>query len=252
MNRVKLSSLNFQKIDNLYGLGGGESTLYSRNHDLIKIYYESVNKERKMQALESMDGVKIDNVIIPHSIVEEDNDEKKAAGCIMDYYPKAKKLVDFFDEYVGDSGTDIFISFMRNASLTLKEIHRNGLVCGDVSFTNILYLPDLTHLFCDFDGAVVNGFGSFSRTLDKYRSCRWMDNPLDMNTDKISLYLMFLCGICGDSFVSKLEYESFCWKYPFLEDAKAVYKDVFDAVRHYPNIPYLDEIIPSQYKIIKK
>ena len=252
MNRIQLSSINLKELEYLSRLRGGESTLYKSNHDFIKIYHESVDKKRKMQALVSLDGVKIDNVIIPHTIIETDGYEEQAAGCIMDFYPKAKKLVDFFDEYGGDSGTDIFIALMRNASLTLREIHENGFVCGDISFTNLLYLPDFTHLFCDFDGITINGIGPESRTLDQYRSRRWMNDPLDTNSDKISLYLMFLCGVCEDSFVSESEYESFFWKYSFLEDANSVYYDVFKSIRHHPNIPYLDEIIPSSYKLIKK
>ena len=255
MKKVELSSLNIDKLYRIKEIEGGEAALYSRGFKLIKVYNPEIDREHRMMALESISGLKIKNVIVPNSIITDELDDRKAVGCTMRYYPNAKKLKDFFTEHDKESYYPTFFSLFGEASKTLRDIHKLDLVYGDVNISNILYLPDYRHLLCDFDGVSVFNRGPESALLYMYRDHIGMKRKiLTEESDKISMYLYFL-----NSFFSKklfwpdeYDYDEISESFPFLRDSKSVFMDVINTQDYYCSIPYLYEILPTNYKINQK
>ena len=255
MKKVELSSLNIDKLYRRRKIEGSEAMLYSKGLKLIKVYNPDIDRAYRMDALERISGLKIKNVIVPDSIIVDDIDNTKAAGCTMRYYPKAKKLKEFFTEYSKESFYSVYLSIFGAASKTLEDVHKHGLVYGDINISNILFLPDFSHLLCDFDGVSLDNCGPESAILYMYRDCNGIKKKiLDDRSDKITMYLYFL-----NSFFNKFlfwpdeyEYDKLSEEYDFLRNSKSVFLDVIGTQGSYCDIPYLYEIMPKQYKIKQK
>ena len=254
MKKVELSNLNIEKLYRMREIEGKEAMLYRRGYKLIKVYNVYIDREHRMNALQTISGLRIKNVVVPNAIISDCVSKKNAAGCTMRYYPKAKNLDKFFTSYNREDDMDIYLELVRKASQTLQDIHSLGITCGDVSFSNIMYLPNLNPLFCDFDGISIENRGPESGVLYFYRTAHNLSKSLNSTSDKISMYLSFLNSIFLKTYneIDEFDYDKMAEKHTFLKHSKSVFSSIMGADGYFCDIPYLHEMIPSKIKIKEK
>lgn len=244
MEQIKLDDINFNSLQKLKQQGT-KATLYKDGDVCFKILdglYEN-EKELMYKKFLDMDGIKIDNVILPKKLIVENG---KLQGYTMEYFPNSHTLSDkFLVRYVDIK--KLFDCVLR-ASKILRIIHCNGIVCQDLSFENILVDENGNVVFCDLDGCSYNGHISpfisvlINNFFIDYRHEKILSS---FNLDRISMmisffYLMYAKEI---QYLTKKQYHKLSDKITTLENAKMYANMLIDESNPIGQIPYLDELI---------
>lgn len=244
MEKIQFKDIDFLKLQKLQQQGT-KASLYRDGHICYKIldglYAEE--KEELYKKLLDMDGIKIENVLLPKQLIVQEN---KLQGYAMDYFYDSMPLSDKFMVRYVDCRK--LFNYVIKASKILKNIHSHGIICQDLSFENILVTEDGKVAFCDLDGCTYeNHIAPFISLLMKRFWVDYRDEriPLSDNLDRISMmisfyYLIFLKELQN---LTKREYNKLSDKIITLENSRKYANELVDKTISIGDIPYLDELI---------
>lgn len=243
MDKIKFQDINFSVLKRLQ-FQGTQATIYRDGDTCFKILdglYEE-EKEVLYRKFLDMDGIKIDNVLLPRQLIVENG---KLKGYTMDYFENSMPLSDKFIRYVECKK---LFNYVSKASQILRTIHQNGIIMQDLSFENILVDKDGNVAFCDIDGCNYNGYRSpFVSILTKnfFIDYRKEKIHLSDNLDRISMMLSFYCIVYGRELqkLSKRKYHKLSDKIYTLESLREYANVLVDKNNNISEIPYLDESI---------
>lgn len=246
MEQIKLSDINFSSLQKLKQQGT-KATLYKEGNVCFKILdglYED-EKEALYKKILDMDGIKIDNVLLPKELIIKDG---KLQGYTMDYFPNSIPLSDRFSVRYVDS--KILFDYILKASKILRTIHDNEIICQDLSFENILVDSKGNVAFCDLDGCSYNGhIAPFISVLMKKFFIDYRDEKLllSSNLDRISMMISFYYLIYAKEIqhLTKRQYHKLSDKITTLENSRIYANMLVDRSNPIGEIPYLDELIDS-------
>lgn len=244
MDKIKFNDINFSSLTKLQQQGT-KSTIYTDGDSCFKILDGLYDNEKELlyKKFIDMDGLKIDNVLLPNELIIQDG---KLQGYTMDYFKDSIALSDkFMTRYV--NCMELF-SYITKASKILKTIHLNDVICQDLSFENILVDKSGNIAFCDLDGCSYKGYVSpfvsllMNRFFSEYRNERIY---LSKNLDRISMMLSLYYLVYGKELqlLSRKEYHYLSKRINTLQNSKKYANILVDKNDSIADIPYLDELI---------
>ena len=244
MERIQLKDVDFSKLQKLQ-YQGTKASLYKDGNICYKFLdglYEEEKDELYKKMLD-MDGIKMENVILPDQLIFEGN---KLQGYTMEYFADSMPLSDKF--MVRNVDCKKLFKYVLNASKILRNIHNHGIICQDLSFENILVTDSGSVAFCDLDGCNYGKhIAPFISLLMKnffvdYRKERI---SLSTNLDRISMMISFYNLIYEKELqnLTKREYHKLSDKIATLENLRPYANQLVDRTIPIGEIPYLDEVI---------
>lgn len=243
MEQIKLKDINLNSLKKLQQQGT-KSTVYRNGTSCIKMldgFYEE-EKDALFKKFLDMEGLEIDNVLLPKELIVSNG---KLEGYTMDYFPSVS-LNDKFE--VRHVDTKVLFDYVYKASKILREIHRNGIICQDLSFENILVDDNGNVKFCDLDGCSykdnVSPFVSLimKRYFIDYRKEQIL---LCTNLDRVGMMLSFFFVVYAKELqkLNRKSYSKLAEKSNTLEEMRKYANLLLDRSNPVPAIPYLDELI---------
>ena len=243
MEQIKLKDINLNSLKKLQQQGT-KSTIYRNGTSCIKLldgFYEE-EKDALFKKFLDMEGLEIDNVLLPKELIVSNG---KLEGYTMDYFPSVS-LNDKFE--VRHVDTKVLFDYVYKASKILREIHRNGIICQDLSFENILVDDNGNVKFCDLDGCSykdnVSPFVSLimKRYFIDYRKEQIL---LCTNLDRVGMMLSFFFIVYAKELqkLNRKSYSKLAEKSNTLEEMRKYANLLLDRSNPVPAIPYLDELI---------
>ena len=243
MEQIKLKDINLNSLKKLEQQGT-KSTVYRNGTSCIKMldgFYEE-EKDALFKKFLDMEGLEIDNVLLPKELIVSNG---KLEGYTMDYFPSVS-LNDKFE--VRQVDTKVLFDYVYKASKILREIHRNGIICQDLSFENILVDDNGNVKFCDLDGCSykdnVSPFVSLimKRYFIDYRKEQIL---LCTNLDRVGMMLSFFFVVYAKELqkLNRKSYSKLAEKSNTLEEMRKYANLLLDRSNPVPAIPYLDELI---------
>lgn len=244
MEKINFKDINFSSLQKLQQQGT-KSTLYKDKNTCFKILDGLYDEEKDAlyRKLLDMDGIKIDNVLLPRELIIKDG---KLYGYTMDYFKSSMQLSDRFCVRYVDCKK--LFDYISKASRILRTIHQNGIICQDLSFENILVDNTGNVVFCDLDGCnYKDHIAPFISVLMKkfFINYRKEQIPLSSNLDRISMMLSFYYLIYAKEIqkLSKKQYHKLSDKIATLENTRMYANMLVDKSNYIGEIPYLDELI---------
>lgn len=174
-----------------------ESNIYIDGNKLYKIYDQDIKnmKQREYYIDELMNLQYIKNAVWPKDKIYIVG---KFAGVVIDYKPKCQNLSAIYQKLTIDEA----ISMGNKLSSSLRSIHDNGLIVGDIHDDNII-TDCHDYYFCDLDGMKFEIENSQARTL---YSIMYNNNSPIINdnqmTDNIKLLICVLSALYHYDFVN--------------------------------------------------
>ena len=246
MEKIKLNDINFSSLQRLQQQGT-TATLYRDGNTCYKILdgLQEQEKEALYRKFLDMDGIEIENVILPKKLIIKD---EKLQGYVMDYFKDSMPLSDkFMVRYVDCK--ELF-DYILKASKILRTIHQNSIICQDLSFENILVDNNSNVAFCDLDGcSYKEHMTPFISVLMKnfFIDYRKEKIPISINLDRISMMLSFYYLIYAEEIqhLTKRQYHKLSNKIVTLENSRQYANMLVDRENPIGEIPYLDELIDT-------
>lgn len=243
MEQIKLKDINLNSLKKLQQQGT-KSTIYRNGTSCIKMldgFYEE-EKDALFKKFLDMEGLEIDNVLLPKELIVSNG---KLEGYTMDYFPSVSLNSKF---EVRQVDTKVLFDYVYKASKILREIHRNGIICQDLSFENILVDDNGNVKFCDLDGCSykdnVSPFVSLimKRYFIDYRKEQIL---LCTNLDRVGMMLSFFYIVYAKELqkLNRKSYSKLAEKSNTLEEMRKYANLLLDRSNPVPAIPYLDELI---------
>lgn len=243
MEQIKLKDINLNSLKKLEQQGT-KSTVYRNGTSCIKMldgFYEE-EKDALFKKFLDMEGLEIDNVLLPKELIVSNG---KLEGYMMDYFPSVSLNSKF---EVRQVDTKVLFDYVYKASKILREIHRNGIICQDLSFENILVDDNGNVKFCDLDGCSykdnVSPFVSLimKRYFIDYRKEQIL---LCTNLDRVGMMLSFFFIVYAKELqkLNRKSYSKLAEKSNTLEEMRKYANALLDRSNPVPEIPYLDELI---------
>ena len=243
MEQIKLKDINLNSLKKLEQQGT-KSTVYRNGTSCIKMldgFYEE-EKDALFKKFLDMEGLEIDNVLLPKELIVSNG---KLEGYTMDYFPSVSLNSKF---EVRQVDTKVLFDYVYKASKILREIHRNGIICQDLSFENILVDDNGNVKFCDLDGCSykdnVSPFVSLimKRYFIDYRKEQLL---LCTNLDRVGMMLSFFFVVYAKELqkLNRKSYSKLAEKSNTLEEMRKYANLLLDRSNPVPAIPYLDELI---------
>ena len=189
-----------------------------------------------------MEGIEIENVLLPKELIVCNG---KLEGYTMDYFPSVSLTDKFEVRYVD---TKKLFDYVYKASKILRDIHRNGIICQDLSFENILVDDNGNVKFCDLDGCSYKGnISPFVSIIMKrfYLDYRKEQMLLSTNLDRVAMMLSFFYIVYAKEIqkMNKKSYSRLAEKSNTLEEMRKYANVLLDKSTPIPAFPYLDELI---------
>ena len=150
MEKIKSKEIDLSTLHKLQSQGT-TSTIYTDGNTCYKFLDGLYPNEKRIlhRQFLDMDGIKINNVLLPQDLIVEDGILK---GYTMKYFENSIPLSDkFLKRYFNCNELLIYV---EKASRILRDIHSNGIVCQDLSFENILIDNNGNVAFCDIDSCI--------------------------------------------------------------------------------------------------
>ena len=243
MEQIKLKDINLNSLKKLEQQGT-KSTVYRNGTSCIKMldgFYEE-EKDALFKKFLDMEGLEIENVLLPKELIVSNG---KLEGYTMDYFPSVSLNSKF---EVRQVDTKVLFDYVYKASKILREIHRNGIICQDLSFENILVDDNANVKFCDLDGCSykdnVSPFVSLimKRYFIDYRKEQLL---LCTNLDRVGMMLSFFYIVYAKELqkLNRKSYSKLAEKSNTLEEMRKYANLLLDRSNPVPAIPYLDELI---------
>ena len=255
MEEIKFKEINFSTLRKLQSQGT-KSTIYTDGVICYKfldgLYFDE--KRDLYKKFLDMDGIKINNVLLPQNLIIEDSQLK---GYTMPYFENSISLSDkFLKRYFN---CNELLVCVEKASKILRNIHNNGIICQDLSFENILVDGDDNVVFCDIDGCTYGKHTSpfisklLNDFLTNYRHSKLVINE---DLDKLSMILSFYLTMYGELLqrITKRQYHTLSNNIQTLENLRDITNMLVDKSSIIKDIPYLDEVIDltDNYEIDRK
>lgn len=244
MEKINLKDINFSELKKIKSQGT-KSTIYTDGDICYKIVDGLYKEEKEIlyNKIISMQGIKIDNVILPNDLIIKDGNLE---GYTMNYFKNSMPLSDKFLKRFFNC-KELF-DYIVKASITLKNIHNNEIICHDLSFENILVNNDGQIAFCDMDSCLYDKYTSpFCSILIKnflfdYRSTCVGEKE---DIDKLSMILSFYHLLYGEVLqnITKRQYHKLSDNINTLENLRNIANMLVDKNSRIENLPYLDEYI---------
>ena len=243
MEQIKLKDINLDSLKKLEQQGT-KSTMYRNGTSCIKMldgFYEE-EKDALFKKFLDMEGIEIENVLLPKELIVSNG---KLEGYTMDYFPSVSLTDKFEVRYVD---TKKLFDYVYKASKILRDIHRNGIVCQDLSFENILVDENGNVKFCDLDGCSYKGnISPFVSIIMKrfYLDYRKEQMRLSTNLDRVAMMLSFFYIVYAKEIqkMNKKSYSRLAEKSNTLEEMRKYANVLLDKSNPIPAFPYLDELI---------
>lgn len=244
MDKIKLSDINLDELEKCK-VQGTKSIMYYDDEHCIKILDKLYpdEKETLYKKLLEMDGIILDDVLMPKDLIIHNG---QLAGYTMDNFKNSVNILDYLTATRFIDCKDIF-KIVKEASLSLKRIHKSGIICQDLTFDNILIDANGNIKYSDIDGCAFNDYSSpfMSVLLKRFLNYRKDDLCyVSKNTDRVSFMLSFYLVMYLKELqkLSKKEYHSLSDNISTLENCRE-YANMLLGFRTLPEVPYLDELI---------
>lgn len=254
MDKIKLTDIDLSKLE-ISKNQGTKSTIYIQDNLCIKILDKYLQKEKEIllkKTLE-MDGLFIENVLLPKSIIIEN---EKLEGYVMNNFKNSIPLNDYFGTYRYVNCKEFF-NVIKKASIILKEIHKTDIICQDISFDNILIDKYGNIKYCDIvDSCTYKNYNSpfisllLNEFITNYRKEKYYIPSKNM--DRVSFMLSFYYLIYLEQLqkISKKKYHSLSDNINTLEITRKYANILVDKKSKIPEIPYMDELIDDKDEYI--
>lgn len=255
MKEIKSKEIDLSTLQKLQSQGT-KSTIYTDGNICYKFLdglYLNEKRELYKKFLD-MDGIKIDGVLLPQTLIIEDD---KLVGYTMKYFENSMPLLDKFKKRFFNCNE--LLTYVEKASQILRNIHNNGIGCQDLSFVNILVNNEGNVMFCDIDSCTYQGHRSafysvlFKEFLIDYRKSIVSSVK---EVDKVSMILSFYLIMYGELLqrITKRQYHVLSDKIHTLENLREIANMLVDKRCPIQDVPYLDEVIDltDDYKIDRK
>lgn len=244
MDKINIKDINLSSLERL-SQQGTKSTIYRDGNRCIKILDRFLDEEKEdlFKKFLEMDGISIDGVLFPKELIVNGD---KLEGYTMDYFNSSIPLSDRF--MVRHVDCKLLFDYVYKASKILRELHKNDIICQDLSFENILVDINGNVKFCDLDGCSYKGSLSpfisilMKRFFINYRKEQMVLNP---NLDRISMLLSFFFIVYAKEIqkLSKKQYHKLSDEISTLDNLRGCANMLVDRSNHIGEIPYLDEMI---------
>ena len=255
MNEIKLKEIDLSTLQKLRNQGT-QSTVYTDGYICYKFLdglYPNEKADLYRKFLD-MDGIQIDNVLLPQDLIIDDG---RLKGYTMKYFENSIPLSDkFLKRYFN---CNELLTCVEKASRILRNIHKNGIVYQDLSFQNILVDNKGNIAFCDIDGCTYKENNSpFFSILFKEFLVDYRKSKISAMEDiyKISMILSFYLTMYGEVLqkITKKQYHTLSDNIHTLENLRQTTNILVDKRSPIQNIPYLDEVIDltDDYEIDRK
>ena len=246
MDIIQKKDIDFSKLEKM-SHNGVNSDIYIDGDKCIKIFkgLPDIEKYCIQEKFSDMEGIKIKNALLPNGLIIEDG---KLEGTVTDYF---KNSQTFYNHFLSGQYVDVKKMFaaVKEASLILREIHENGIICQDLNFDNILIDNNGVVKYVDFEGCSFreNNAGCISllikRYLIDYKKAKLL--LVSKRLDRVSLFLSFIViGYLKE--LQKLNYK----QYHALSDQFKTFDNMryhgnllLERGNYIPDVPYLDELI---------
>ena len=246
MDKIKIQDIDFSVLKKME-YQGSKSTMYEDDKVCYKILDCLYPDERETlyKKLIDMDGIKIDNVYLPRDLIIKND---KLAGFTLDKFKNSMPIYDkFYSRFVDFK--ELF-NYITKACIILRELHKNDIVCQDLSFDNILVDNSGNVAFCDMDGCSYNGYESpfismlMKKLIYDYRKEEFV---ISKNFDRISMlvslyYLLYYQYLQN---IQKSKFYILSKKVETISNMMVYVEDLLDRKKEIVEIPYLDELIVS-------
>lgn len=243
MQEIKLGDINVPSLKRISSNWSTYATVYTDGEVCYKIFRNPSSFDNKAlyNNFKDMDGMKIDGVILPEDLIVDDG---ILEGFTMPLFKNSMTLSRRFGTRYVDKR--LVVSAFRNASFIIREMHKNGVVCQDLSLENILINDQGDVCVCDPDSFAYKSYysGSFAKLfilfLLKYRDTKvkkWED------IDNISMYIAFYYLMFEKEIqkVSRGKYNKLSCEMKTVENLRGIRDLLVDKKRELFDLPYFDE-----------
>lgn len=249
MKVIDVNSLNLADMKMLDN-GSSESSQYVKENNMYKLYFESFDSDAKIRKNKKLDilmSKNIPGVVFPkEKIMDIRRDVLK--GCTMDYIKDTNDLADIFKS---TTEINVYLELIRKVSKILKSLHNNKIICGDLSFENIIYDKSFNPYFIDCDSYQVNNIKNDMISVTLYQYMMVTGNSkikVNENTDRLTILLNILIQLTNEDIynMDEYRYDELAEQIRFLKEIKPIVQKVMRLETKLPEVPYLDEYITGK------
>lgn len=243
------------------------SVIYEYNdNELLKLfkYYSSHERLMIFKKFEELENIQIEGIIKPRKFVVDSyvrygEEQKDIKGYTMEKFADSTSIIDHFGYVRAFNCSDLFIT-LKYASLILKDMHDNGIICQDISYLNVLFdIDDYSNVkICDLDACSFKKYNTemYAYDLKEYYvsilHSRFI--PSTPNSDKLSMILsLFFLLFRKELYqISDSEYDELASKINTLSNLKDYFKAFKNGSYNFHNseLPYLHEVIDDCEKYV--
>lgn len=244
MNKIKLEDIDFSMLNKMHHQGS-KSIMYEDENLCYKILDGLYPSERNLlyRKLLEMDGLNIDNVYLPIDLIVND---EILVGFTLNKFKNSLTIYDkFFGQFVDFK--ELF-GYIIKACQILREMHKNGIICQDLSFDNILVDDNGNVAFCDLDGCFYNGYESpfvsmpMKKLICEYRKEEFIAcENFDRISMLVSLYYLIYKKYLYE--ISRYDLYSLSKHVGTISKTRIYVNALLDKSKSIPDVPYLDELI---------
>lgn len=246
MEKIQIRDINISALKKL-SCQGTKSIIYTDGNLCYKLFkgLYPAEKEDIYNKFIEMEGLNLNRVLLPIDFIMQDD---KFQGYTMKYFKDSMPLsYKYLTRYFNCK--DLF-NDLHKASLTLRDLHQQGIICHDLSFENILVDKNDNIMFADIDGCCYkNHYAPFisvvlkSFLIDWRRSQLYKKEDIDNLSMILSLYILIYDKELQN--IKKRQYHSLSDKIKTLENLRAYANLLITKKQPIYNLPYLDEVIDS-------
>ena len=255
MNRIKVLDIDFSSLKKMTHQGS-RSTIYEDDNICYKMLNLDCFFPQELNILErklmNMDGIKIENAYLPIDLIFNG---EKLAGFTLN---KFNNSIPIYDKFSNEIDFKELFKYISKACIILREIHKNKIICQDLSFDNILVDNNGIVAFCDLDGCCYNGYDApfismpMKKLICEYRNENFITCE---NFDRISMLVSLYYLIYNKYLykVSRSSYNSLSKNVETINRAMVYVNSLLDKSKSIPEFPYLDElIVPTDDYVMNK
>lgn len=244
MNKIEFNDIDFSVLKKM-NYQGSKSIIYEDENFCYKIldglYPSELDTLEKK--LIDMHGIKINNAYMPVDLIVDGN---KLVGFTLNKFKNSMTIYDKFSGQFVDF-KELF-GYITSACQILRELHKNGILCQDLSFDNILVDTSGNVAFCDLDGCAYNGYESpfismpMKKLICDYRKDYFVNCE---NFDRISMLVSLYYLIYNKYLykIPKINFEILSRDVKTINNSMIYVSNLLDKSKNIPEVPYLDELI---------
>lgn len=245
MQEIKLNDINLESLKRLNNRYSTYSTLYTDGETVYKIFQNprSIDNRGLRNNFKDMEGLPVEGVILPKDLIVDDD---ILEGYTMPLFKNSETLSSKFSTIQIDK-QELSKAF-RKASLIIRQMHNNGIICQDVSLENILMDAQGNVAICDPDSFSNKNYysGVYSKIFIKYLLGYRKTKLRDLrDIDRVSLVLAYYYLLFDKEIqnVSKRQYNKLAREMITVENLRLLRDLLIDKKRSLDCTPYMDSLI---------